>query len=262
MTAPVVPDILARYGQAVTGVRSTTLDWALRLWDSLGTYRDADILRLIELLEPRVRAAQSQVANLTSAYMLATLLESGEEAEAAPVDVDAILSARGVPFGQVYRRPAVAMYTALTQGKPVDTAIRMGRNRLESLVSTDLQIAKVRQSRASMDRSRAKYYRRVLKGPENCAKCIITSTLRYRKANLLPIHPGCDCDVAPIRESDPPLILDQALLEATHEQVAVFAGIENSRAEDYQDLIVTHEHGEIGPVLSWRNQNFTGPADI
>lgn len=239
-----------------------TLRLALQMWDNLGSYRDADMQRLIQWLMPRVQAGQTQIAHLTAAYMAAMLAEQGVAAETAVVDPLLILAARGVPFEEVYARPAVQLYSALAKGLPFDEALAMGRNRLQSLVSTDMQMAKVRQSRESLRRSDAKFYRRVLNGPQNCAKCIITSTQRYRKRDLLPIHPGCDCTVAPIRASDPPLVLDEALLQATHEQVSAFAGIENRSAEGYLDLIVTHEHGEIGPVMAWRNQNFTGPADI
>ncbi|WP_306365448.1 hypothetical protein [Nocardia sp. CC227C] len=262
MTAPTPDRAVAAYQSTVSLLRSRILHLSRQSWDTLGSYRDSDIDRLIALLVPRVQAAQLQIANLTSNYLVSLLTAEGIEAEPAPVDRDEILQARGVPAGQVYRRPAIEVYSALAEGKTVTAAIAAGRTRLMSLVSTDLQMAKVRQSRSSLARSRAKYFRRVLKGSENCAKCIITSTRRYTKSSLLPIHPGCDCDVAPIRESDPPLALDRKLLDATHEQVQAFADIENAAAEGYQDLIVEHEHGEIGPVLGWRHQKFTGPADI
>jgi hypothetical protein len=30
----------------------------------------------------------------------------------------------------------------------------------------------------------------------------------------------------------------------------------------YRDLIVTHHHGELGPVLAVRGQHFDGPGSI
>lgn len=251
------PDVLAGYAAAVTAVRRRLLELATSAWDSLGGYRDRDIDRLVALLVPRVQAGQLRIANLTAAYIAATTGTS-----AALVDAEAMLSARGVPAEEVYRRPAHEVYTALGEGKPFEAALALGRNRLTSLVATDMQMAKVRQADAGLRRSGATFYRRVLNGPDNCAKCIIASTRRYRVGTLLPIHPGCDCGVAQIRETDPPLVLDDDLLTQTHEQVQAFADIGDASAEGYQDLIVTHEHGEIGPVLSWRHQNFRGPADI
>lgn len=259
---PEPEQIAAGYQWAVSLIRSRILQLSTTAWDTLGSYRDSDIDRLVQLLIPQVQAGQIQVANLTAAYMNAVLAASGEAPQVSTVAREQILAARGVAPEQVYRRPANELYTALSQGKPFEAAVALGRSRLISLVSTDLQMAKVRQADASLHRSGAQYYRRVLKGESNCAKCIITSTRRYKVGKLLPIHPGCDCDVAPVKGSNPPEVLDTALLEATHEQIGAFAGIENRNAQSYQDLIVTHEHGEIGPVLSWRNQNFRGPSDL
>jgi hypothetical protein len=162
----------------------------------------------------------------------------------------------------VSRRPAIELYSALADNKPLNVAVQRGQTRLESLVSTDLQMAKVRQAQQSLDKAEAPFYRRVLRGPHSCAKCIIASTLRYRKSELLPIHPGCDCDVEPIHNPNAPLVLNEEALLATHEQVQKFAGIANPSAKDYQNLLVVHEHGEIGPVLGWRGEKFTGPTEI
>jgi hypothetical protein len=180
----------------------------------------------------------------------------------APVDSTVVQGGRGVPPEQVYRRPAVELYTALSKGVQFDEAVKRGQTRLESLVATDLQMAKVRQADASLKASGAKYFRRVLKGEHNCALCIIASTQRYKVGNLLPIHPGCDCDVEPLEGRRVPNILDRALLEQTHQMVKEFKGQSDRSAAGYRDLIVTHEHGEIGPVMAWRKQKFTGPSDL
>ncbi|MGW4718870.1 hypothetical protein [Nocardia sp. NPDC004260] len=260
MTSP--EQVLAGYQTAVAAVRARVLQLCIQAWDTLGSYRDAEISRLVSFIVPQVQAGQLQVANLTAAYLTSIMTAQGEQAEPVTVDRDEILSARGVPAGEVYRRPAVQLYSTLSEGQNIAAAVAVGRQRLQSLIATDMQMAKVRQSRASLANSDAQYYQRVLKGAGNCAKCVITSTRRYRKEVLLPIHPGCDCGVKPLPKGEHPPVLDPQLLEATHEQVGQFAGIENRSAIDYQNLIATHEHGEIGPVLTWRHQSFTGPDDI
>lgn len=108
-----------------------------------------------------------------------------------PVDAKQIQNGRGVDPTEVYRRPAAEVYRSLAEGSTFSVSVSRGRDRLESLIATDLQMAKVRQAQTSLERSHAKFYRRVLRGDKNCAKCVITSTLRYRKSQLLPIHPGC-----------------------------------------------------------------------
>ena len=55
-----------------------------------------------------------------------------------------------VPPTRVYRRPGLAVWTALSQGKPVPAAVDAGRLRLEQLIGGDLQNAKRVQSRATM----------------------------------------------------------------------------------------------------------------
>jgi hypothetical protein len=35
-----------------------------------------------------------------------------------------------------------------------------------------------------------------------------------------------------------------------------------ARAIDYRQILVTNDHGEIGPVLGFKGQRFTGPDDI
>lgn len=243
----------------MTQVRSRVRAFAEAAWRASPGYRDAQVERLVGVLVPRVQAGQLQVASLTSAYLGRVAGEA-----AVPVVSDEILNARGVPASEVYRRPAVSVYTELAAGKPFEVALEAGATRLVSLAMTDLQMAKVRQSRASLSGGSFTYYRRVLTGNEDCALCMIASTQRYHKGDLMPIHPGCDCDVATLKaDEDPGQVLDPDLLERTHDLVGDSGGaVDRSTTDDYRNLLATREHGEVGPVLTWRDQRFTGPADI
>lgn len=263
----------AAYQALVKQVRTRVEAFVRATWAASPAYRDADVERLVSLLVPVVQAGQLQVASLTSAYIAGV---SG--APAVPVDRDDVLAARGVAAAEVYRRPAVTVYTELAAGKPFVDAVKAGATRLVSLAMTDVQLAKVRQSRASYASTGVTYFRRVLTGNEDCALCVIASTQRYRKSDLLPIHPGCDCDTAPVKaDEDPGQVLDQALLDSVHEQVGRFTdygdrgarelGIGKTSAKgeelkDFTELIVTRQHGEYGPTLSWRRDEFAGPNDI
>ena len=63
-------------------------------------------------------------------------------------------------------------------------------------------------------------YRRVLTGRENCALCLVASTQRYWVEDLLPIHPGCDCNVQPLPPGmEDSQVIDQDLLERAHAAV-------------------------------------------
>uniref|UniRef100_UPI001D0D1143 hypothetical protein n=1 Tax=Klebsiella pneumoniae TaxID=573 RepID=UPI001D0D1143 len=90
---------------------------------------------------------------------------------------------------------------------------------------TDLQLAKTHQARSSFNRSGVQFYRRVLTGNENCALCVIASTMRYRKNSLMPIHPGCDCDIDVIPPGMDFDTISTELLNETHDQVKAFSSI-------------------------------------
>ncbi|MGC5411127.1 hypothetical protein ACPXCX_46730, partial [Streptomyces sp. DT225] len=172
---------------------------------------------------------------------------------------------RGVPPSEVYRRPFVQMWTALSRGHDLVDAIDQGRTRLLSITETDLQLARTHAARASMERGRVQFFRRRLSSGKNCALCTIASTQRYRVESLMPIHPGCHCKPEPLPgNQDPGQVIDEQLLREAHAAVAKGVGQSDAggRSPDYRDVIITREHGEYGPLLAVRRQNFTGPDDI
>jgi hypothetical protein len=255
------PDQTLRgYQSAVTAVRQRVLAFANSMWQAFPAYRDAQAERLVEHLVPKVLAGQVQVANLTATYMAAMAGVS-----AMPVDRAEVTEGRGVDPDAVYRRPMETVWTQLADGASLDAAVAAGGARLLTIIATDMQMAKVRQADASLRAARVASYRRVLKGGKNCALCVIASTQRYHVGRLQPIHPGCDCDVAPLRgDGRFDRVIDPALLEDAHGAVKQIAGIADrgGRAVDYRKLLLVREHGEIGDVLTWRHQQFTSLDDI
>lgn len=257
MTSPAPQPSFENYEAAVAAVRAKLAAYAALVWATVG-FTDADMDRLVASIVPKVLSGQLLVANLTAAYFARVT-----GAEQAPVVEAAVTQGRGVPPELVYQRPIITTRAKIAEGLSVFDARAAGARRLESLVVTDLQMAKVRQADASLRHAGVQHYRRVPKGGHTCARCLIASTRRYRVGTLSPIHPGCDCGVDVI----PPgtdLVLDEQLLERTHEMVAKFVGAADRSGRDvnYLDLIVTRQHGEIGPVIAWRGQHFTGPRDV
>lgn len=259
------------YQRAVEQVRSRLLMVADRLWFNMGSYRDRDIDRLVDLIVPHVQAGQIQVANLTEAYFQSVGSRAG-------IDVKYVTGGRGVPADDVYRRPATTVYTALSQDTPMATAVTEGAARLGSLIATDLQMAKVRQAQRSLQSAGITAFIRVLTENENCALCVIASTQRYWTGELSPIHPGCDCSVDKLPPGFDPeeQIVNNDLLELTHATIEQKLGSSDRGARDlglgktvsgrpvsdYTDLIVTRTHGEYGPTLAWRDEKFTSKAQI
>lgn len=273
MATPTPEQVIVGYNDAAHQVRLRVENFARTAWLTAGSWRDDDIDRLVRLIVPRVQAGQVQTAQLTAAYLAALMTaRTGATVAAVPVVREIVTTARGVAAAEVYRRPAVTMYTALAKGALVSAAIDQGAQRLSSLVATDMQLAKTTQARRSLAGSGFKFMRRTLTGRENCALCAIASTQRYRVQELLPIHPGCDCGIDTVEAGrDPGQVLEPERLELIHSAIdAQFGGTDRAATyldglndrSDFLDLITVREHGEIGPVLTWRDQHFTSKADI
>lgn len=256
--APSREALLAAHQGQTTQIRERLVGYAGALWAGLGSWRDEDIARFVTALGPRVLAGRAQVARLTGSYLSA----STGSPSTGLVDTATL---RGMAVADLYRRPAASLYAALAEGKAFDAAQSMAGTRLKSLVSTDLQLSMTHQARRSLGGSGVEAYRRVLRGRGDCALCVVASTQRYWVKDLLPIHPGCNCDVEPLGAGDHrDHVLDEAQLEFVHDQVQGFTGESDrgGRSPDYRKLIVVREHGEIGPLLTWKHQQFTGLDDL
>ncbi|MGW2708066.1 hypothetical protein ACWC4J_03585 [Streptomyces sp. NPDC001356] len=253
-----------RYDALSQSLRDRLITFVLAAFDSLGSYRDADAAEFIDRVLPVVLAAQQQMGQITDAYLSATIADM-LGGSAAPVGVQLPEALRGVDPAEVYRRPFVTAYTALSQGQTYTQALHEGRTRLLSITETDLQLARTHAARQSMTRTGAKFYRRDLRSTKSCALCVIASTQRYRVADLMPIHPGCHCKPVPIPGNrDPGHIIDEQLLREAHAAVAKGVGASDAggRAPDYRDVIITRQHGEYGPLLAVKRHEFTGPDDV
>lgn len=244
------------YDSQVHKIRQQITAFGQAYWDSLPHYRASAVEDMIQAITPRVTAGQLRIADLTRAYLAQCARELGWKVVLPPIDQDEIRGARGVDPRVVYRRPAVDVYTALAAGKPLPQAAAEGRLRLTQLIGGDMQLAKVHASRQSMRGypEEGQFYRRVLTGRENCALCVVASTQRYYRDDLMPIHPGCDCGVQPL----PPglavnQVIDEDLLEQVHQITADRLGVSDrgGRTPDYRKLLTVSEHGEYGPTLSW-----------
>lgn len=253
-----------RYDALSTSLRDRVVSFVMAAFDSLGSYRDAEAAEFAERVLPIVLASQQQMGAITDAYLSAMIADMlGGAVAGAPEALPAAL--RGVPPDEVYRRPFVTTWTALSQGKRFAEAFSEGRDRLLSITETDMQLARTHAAQRALRRSGTQFYRRRLSGGGNCGLCVIAATQRYRVERLMPIHPGCDCKVEPLVGSrDPGQIIDRALLEEAHEAIAKTTGTvdRGGRAPDYRDLIITREHGELGPLLAVRRHDFTGPKDV
>lgn len=198
-----------------------------RAWRSLDAYRDPDIDRFVSVAVPVVLAGERTIAQLTHAF----LAQAGAEPEPLKSSTVTGAATRGVEPAEVYRRPGVTVWTALSRGAALADAVDQGLTRATNLAMTDLQLARTRTVQ-SVGVTR---FKRTLSGLENCDLCSLASQNVYYRGDLMPIHAGCDCGIVPV----------------------TFA----STTTPAEGLAV-HQHGELGPVLTVEGQHFTGPDDI
>jgi len=227
--------LIRAYESQSSLLRERVVAYTLSVWAAARAFRDADVDRIVAQIVPAVRAGQLQLATLTDAYIGQVAKRSG--VSWVPSLDRSVTAYRGVDAGIVYRRPAVALYTALAAGEGYSRAVEVGQSRLLSIVSTDLQQARNRQASQSVRGSGFSSYRRVLTGKEDCDLCQLASANVYSKADLMPIHPGCDCGVEPVDGFD-------------------------SSPDTTAETVVVNMHGELGPTLGWASDHFTSAADI
>lgn len=239
---------------------------AVNTFLNLGSWRDADAKRYVKLVDQGMRGLKRQASNLAIGYYREIARNEGETFTATSLTAQQLTTEalrNGADAEEVYQRPFKDMWTALASGKTVTEAIDAGAFRARSLATTEIQLARRNagfEARSKNDRIVG--YVRTLTGRENCALCYVASTQRYNRGDLLPIHPGCDCGEQPIfGQKDPGLVIDEQLLEATHEAIEERFGISERSGQgqiDYR-MIQIQEHGELGPMLTVRGQHFTGP---
>jgi hypothetical protein len=100
-------------------------------------------------------------------------------------------------------------------------------------------------------------YRRVLGSGVNCGLCIVASTQRYGRDDLMPIHPNCGCTVEPIiGQTAPPKVLDKGRVDLIKSQLRSedlpYTRQAMSRLRIDVDELPTVEivdHPELGPTL-------------
>lgn len=246
---------IRRINSYISATQGTT-DRVLRFVEAqiraMSNMRDSNVDALVRRILPVIEGGQFQIATLTDSYL--ALLESQiTESTVRPLGIARRFTTtealRGVAGSEVYSRIGLSVYRSLSLGNSFEFAKGAGLFRGLELASTGLQLANTHTARRVIEnKDNVVGYRRVLTGGESCRLCATASTQRYNKANLMPIHPRCDCKIAPIYgENDPGQVINSDFLREI-------------KQSDTQ--VVVHEHGEIGPMLAIKGQHFTSESDI
>lgn len=282
---PALLALVAAYQAQTVNLRDRLERFVRGTWRALRVYRNAQQATYIRDVVPVVLGAQRQMSSLTAAFLAhQRQIAAGGQFRPVPVDpakVTGTPARLGTPPLEVHGRPFHLVWRQLDelpreQGS-IEKAITAGENRAVELALDDVQLTK-NHTAAEVSKAdhRVKYVRRILEGESSCGLCIVASTQRYHPGKLLPIHGGCDCGQEFVySDEDPGQIIDLDTLQNVHDRIEQRFGDSSAgarripgavdaqgRALFYRDVLITHEHGELGPVLGVRGADFTGPSDL
>lgn len=235
-------DDLARVQQAhhaaLLGLRSTAGGLVEDAFDAYADLDDAGLAAFSTEAARISRAAQDRTAVLASGYLSANDAILGE---GGPVSIPTPTIRNGVPAEDVYARSIVEARARVARGMPAEQALTAARSRAASTARTDVILSNRASVAAGAEgRPHVVGYRRVLTG-KSCALCATASTQRYKRADLQPIHPSCDCDVAEIYgTADPGQVLNQQLLDDLQA-----AAKEDGRPDYWKGPYVVDESGAV-----------------
>jgi hypothetical protein len=258
---------LNAYMRSAERLQNDAATAAVRAWRALGSWRDDDVARFKRLIVPVVQGQQTKMASLTAAYQTQVNLARGDVVPRVLLDRAVVMEPRGIASAELYQRPANQLYRELQQGVPFQSALDHSATRLSQIVSTDMQLVKTQQSSVSLLAGGLGYFRRVLTGTEDCSLCEIASAVRYVVGDLMPVHSGCNCVVDAVGDtwSSAAALGAASLLDAENrigsEYFDEFEDPAEIPLDELTSLVEVRTHSEIGPVLTWKSQNFTGPSE-
>lgn len=264
------------------GVQDSTAELIGQQWDTFAALDDVAAAQFEAAAGVVIQTAKAQTSTLAVAYMNANDRLGGFPDSGLVPSIPTIRN--GVPVEEVYHRSIVEARARVANGASFEEAMATGRARAVSTARTDVSLAnKAEITRGGESRPWVVGYRRVLTG-RSCAFCATASTQRYKSADLLPLHPSCDCDIAEIfGTEDPGQVINRELLtdlkatktEAGGRPYVVEADgsirykrTENLLGPDGQPLrtpsgeirrqvvagdkvrVETVKHGELGPMLT------------
>ncbi len=214
--------------------------------------------QITSILQPRQRI----IAGSTDAYLarMLTILTDRLASPVGPISVDGLRSGTTMP--DAYGRLADNYRYLISQGNDPQQALDTVAARAASMATTDMDLAMRDQSQAFMVHKVVTGYRRVIH-PElsqggTCGLCAVASDRVYHKAELMPIHANCKCSVMPIVGGiDLGGQINADDLQTLYDQAGG-----NTAAQLKRTRYLVSHHGELGPVLTDRGDNFRSPQDV
>lgn len=200
-----------------------------QLWTGLGSYNEGDEDRWLSHVLPLVDAGQRASVALTDGYLARAL-----ERQPFGLDQDKLIGAvrNGTPPEEVYRRPFVTVWSALSAGSLYDDAVHSGMARAAELARFDVQGAMRATAAAVQGADDGIFgYQRIADGGA-CDYCAEIDGAYVKFADAMALHPGCGCGLEPLTAPHP-------------------------RAAKLPSGVAVHQHGEMGAYLGSSEHSFT-----
>lgn len=181
------------YAQRAALIRRVLGANALAAYDRLENYSEIDpfLDRVVGLSV----AAQRALVSTLAAYLRVATDQRFDELDLDEVTGDAI---RPDGMRHSWSIPFFALWGALGAGVVFATAWASTRALVDVQARTDLAFAQsAAMTRYTQGLTGVTRYRRVLVG-EGCQFCTLAAEHTYGTDELMPLHPGCNCAVAPI----------------------------------------------------------------
>lgn len=240
-------ELVQAYGREYDIIRRELRRLTSDVWRDVGGPGDDDLTAWLNLILPITSGAEVNIGQLVAAYLDELSTEWGITITpiVTPEQVTGPVLRNGTPPEQVYARPVVDVRRELRRRRRIDRARETARKRAVVLADTDAVLAHRFAAASAFEALGFQHYRRVPTG-RSCDLCRTAAENVYNVAQLLPIHPHCDCRVLP----------DTAGFRVPQRDLPSIPP-PSAPADP-----VVREHGELGPVLVDRAHDFTGPGDL
>lgn len=240
-------ELVQAYGREYDVIRRELRRLTSDVWRDVGGPGEGNLNAWLNLILPIMAGAEVNIGQLVAAYLDELSTEWG--ITITPIvttdQVTGTALRNGTPPEEVYARPVVDVRRELARGRRIDRAREAARQRALVLADTDAALAHRFAAASAFEQLGFTTYRRVPTG-RSCDLCRTAAEQRYNVAQLLPIHPHCDCRVLP--EYSAVRVPQRELPKVPPPSAPA-------------DPVV-REHGELGPVLVDRAHAFTGPGDL
>ena len=245
-------------------ITDTTAAAALATWQTFADWYDRPaVLAQARDIASMSLLAQEAVAALMAEYVAqVTALLRGDGRIPVP-GVSPPTVRNGVNLTRVHMRPAEVFRQAYATTADEDLARERALDRAARLLFDDAMLAARDAQDEAMEALDVHRYRRELRpelsetGP--CGLCVVAADRIYTVGDLLPIHGLCKCLTVGIVDGAD---VGDRLNRVDLERIYGAAGSTSDRAAMKNVRVEVNEHGELGPVLTYRGQTFTGPDDL